>query len=267
MDAASRAELEGLRRRAFGPDADIHGDAPALARLIELEELARPGRAAEPPADSADAVPVPLAAPTAGTEVIPVAVASSSSGSGTGRAQRWLVIAGAASAVVVAVVAVLAQPAAGPTPQSAPSPTATAGEPAYIYTADPQSQTLLSIHLDGSFGGYIQIPAEVSPPAFPTTAELTWVRSLGDYYGWELWIAGGIGDADAEHCLALRRADETLARCADAEGQRGGALRVALSSREIAPEELPVPMNEDMRLRFWWQESGRLDVVLGWADR
>jgi hypothetical protein len=267
VDAASRAELDALRRRAFGPDSDIHGDAGAVARLIELEELARPRPAVEAPADSADGVSVPLAAPTAGTGVVPVAAAASSRAHGIGRAQRWLVTAGAASVVAVAVVAVLAQPMFGPAPQNAPTPTATAGEPAYIYTADPQSQTLLSIHLDGSFGGYIQIPAEVSPPAFPTTAELTWVRSLGDYYGWELWIAGGIGDAESEHCLALRRADETLARCADAEGQRGGALRVALSGREIAPDELPVPMTDDMRIRFWWQESGRLDVVLGWADR
>jgi hypothetical protein len=267
MDAASRAELDALRRRAFGPDADIQGDASALARLIELEELARPHPAAAPPADTAEVSPAAVAAQPAGTGIVPVAVAPSSPGSGGGRAMRGLVLAGAAAVVAVAVVAVLAQPAVEPMLQSAPTPTATAGAPAYVYTADPQSQTLLSIHLDGSFGGYIQNPSEMSPPAFPTTAQLNWVRSLGDYYGWELWIAGGVGDSDDEHCIALRRADETLARCADAEGQRMGALRIALSSREIAPDQLPVPMTEDMRIRFWWQESGRLDVVLGWADR
>ncbi len=34
-------ELAALRRRAYGPDADIHEDVAAVARLRELEELAR----------------------------------------------------------------------------------------------------------------------------------------------------------------------------------------------------------------------------------
>lgn len=37
MDDASRAELAALRRRAYGPDADITADPAALARLGELE--------------------------------------------------------------------------------------------------------------------------------------------------------------------------------------------------------------------------------------
>ena len=49
MDAASRAELDALRRRAFSSDADIHADPAALARLIELEELARPHPPDDPP--------------------------------------------------------------------------------------------------------------------------------------------------------------------------------------------------------------------------
>lgn len=39
-------ELAALRRRAYGPDADIHSDRSALDRLHELEALAR--RVAEP---------------------------------------------------------------------------------------------------------------------------------------------------------------------------------------------------------------------------
>ncbi len=42
LDAAARAELDALRRRAFGPSPDIAGDAAALARLVELEDLALP---------------------------------------------------------------------------------------------------------------------------------------------------------------------------------------------------------------------------------
>jgi hypothetical protein len=41
LPADRRRELAALRTRAYGPDADINGDADALARLIELEELVR----------------------------------------------------------------------------------------------------------------------------------------------------------------------------------------------------------------------------------
>ena len=40
-----QSELDALRRRAYGPDADIYDDAGALARLIELEDLLRLDRA------------------------------------------------------------------------------------------------------------------------------------------------------------------------------------------------------------------------------
>jgi len=51
-------ELAELRSRAYGPDADIDRDADALARLVELEELARteptePASVDAPPAASA----------------------------------------------------------------------------------------------------------------------------------------------------------------------------------------------------------------------
>ncbi|HYJ51435.1 MAG TPA: hypothetical protein VEX12_16080, partial [Microbacterium sp.] len=42
LDAAARAELDALRIRAYGPSSDIAGDYAALARLVELEELALP---------------------------------------------------------------------------------------------------------------------------------------------------------------------------------------------------------------------------------
>jgi hypothetical protein len=41
--AELQTELDLLRSRAYGPDADIDRDAQALARLIELEERARSG--------------------------------------------------------------------------------------------------------------------------------------------------------------------------------------------------------------------------------
>lgn len=41
----AQAELDALRSRAYGPDADIDRDADALARLVELEEQLRSGAA------------------------------------------------------------------------------------------------------------------------------------------------------------------------------------------------------------------------------
>jgi hypothetical protein len=51
VDVAQAEELERLRRRAYGPDADIAGDAGAQARLAELEAAQRgPGADADTPA-------------------------------------------------------------------------------------------------------------------------------------------------------------------------------------------------------------------------
>lgn len=44
MDAELRGELEGLRARAYGPDADLSADPSALGRLQELEDLERRSR-------------------------------------------------------------------------------------------------------------------------------------------------------------------------------------------------------------------------------
>lgn len=71
MDASSwssgrSTELAALRRRAYGPDADIHGDPVALARLHELEARERPAGAGDGPAAS-DAPDAGSARPTSGT--------------------------------------------------------------------------------------------------------------------------------------------------------------------------------------------------------
>lgn len=267
MDAAARAELDALRQRAFGRDADIDDDPAAIARLIELEDLAHPRAADEP----ATATATPAAAPEG--DVLEPGLGEDPAPEPTNieprdrrparrrRAQRATLVAGAAAGAAIVVAMVLWQPIVDPLPRAAPSPTV--DEPGLAYTADPRSETLLTIRRDGSFGGYIELPAEVFPPPFPATTELNWVTFLGDFYGWELWIAGGLGDTDDEHCIAIRRADETRARCADAEGQRLGTLRVSLAGPDIPPAELPEPMAENERIRFWWRDTGSVDVVMG----
>ncbi|KHK99551.1 hypothetical protein LK09_02715 [Microbacterium mangrovi] len=64
MDDASRAELESLRARAYGPDADIDADPAALARLRDLEEAARAGTPATEAVPATE--PVPSAGPAGG---------------------------------------------------------------------------------------------------------------------------------------------------------------------------------------------------------
>ena len=51
-------ELERLRRRAYGPDADIVGDAAAQARLFQLEAAQR--RQPTPVGDASTGVPAPI---------------------------------------------------------------------------------------------------------------------------------------------------------------------------------------------------------------
>ncbi|WP_239640055.1 hypothetical protein [Microbacterium sp. B24] len=55
MDAATREEFATLRRRAYGPNADIAYDPAALARLRELEQRQDRGFAAEQSARMAEA--------------------------------------------------------------------------------------------------------------------------------------------------------------------------------------------------------------------
>ncbi|NYF18342.1 hypothetical protein HDC37_003202 [Microbacterium sp. AK009] len=56
LEAGEAEELRSLRRRAFSPEADIHLDSAALARLDELEARALP---APPPAAPEPAPPLP----------------------------------------------------------------------------------------------------------------------------------------------------------------------------------------------------------------
>lgn len=51
MNDENNTELEALRRRAYGPDADIHLDAQALDRLNELENSSRRPLHADPRSD------------------------------------------------------------------------------------------------------------------------------------------------------------------------------------------------------------------------
>lgn len=81
MNSDATDELHALRTRAYGPDADIHGDEQAVRRLQELEELAGERRAyqqraTEPTASAPIAIAPADTAPadTARTAVEPTAI-------------------------------------------------------------------------------------------------------------------------------------------------------------------------------------------------
>ncbi len=125
---AEHGELDELRRRAYGPDADIRDDPVAVARLTALEDLVRLGRAPreaqgapdrfDPAERSIVAAPAVSAAPHAAA----ARVATSSS-----RSARWhtgLVTGTAAVAVLLGVAAWTAgqaAPADGPPSANAKS--------------------------------------------------------------------------------------------------------------------------------------------------
>lgn len=127
LTAELRRELEALRTRAYSPEADIHQDPLALARLAELEDALRSTTEREAPtADAPSDRPVAGSSPVSAIES-PLATASRTSPenasarpvvTGPGRASRrrrpaqvWalslvaglVVAAGATSAVVAAV--------------------------------------------------------------------------------------------------------------------------------------------------------------------
>ncbi|GAA3210680.1 hypothetical protein [Microbacterium terregens] len=98
-------ELAALRTRAYGPDADIHHDSAALARLLELEDLARADVASSSPdvpvAASRDADPPADHDPRAED---PPAAASPATGAPAAPPRRrrriptWALVAAAAAA-------------------------------------------------------------------------------------------------------------------------------------------------------------------------
>ena len=150
-----------------------------------------------------------------------------------------------------------------PQPAASPTPTPPAQ---FVFSADPDSERLMSIRLDDAFGGYIELPSETPSPPFPSTTALNWATYLGDYYGWDLWVAGGSGGVQDEHCILITRSDVRRARCVDEVGQRLGTLRVSLAAADIPPGELPEPLDADESIRFWWLENGYIEVVLGSFD-
>jgi hypothetical protein len=278
MDAADGAELAELRRRAYGPFPDIAGDEHALARLIALEALARaddaappPGRAAQARAEEGPAEQQPAALQSAGTadggDVGGARHPSPLPITRRRRPARGLLIGGA----VAAAVAIAAWAGVAITPEggiesgagSSPADAYIDRKEAQSFAEDESAIVLLRIPLDGSFGNYIDLPTDEPVPEFPLSGETDWVAPLGEYYGWDLWIAAGTDALQRVHCVLIERGVASRSRCVPAALRTSGVLLVSVPYALIAPDERPPGMLDGYRLGFWWRDDGEVTVLMG----
>lgn len=265
MDDVARAELDALRVRAYGPDADIAGDVVAQQRLAELEEALRrehvgaraagtaptrdaESRGADTAAKRGDAVPT--GAPhTTGTEETR---AEEGPAEAAPTRRRWApaaLLAGVA-ALVVAVLAVGALWPDTPRENVAPLP---AAQPA---STPPVSELLERIEIEGPLGNSLAVPFAQSWPAF-TDDEVDWAASLGERFGWELWVAGVSGES-TRFCIVLERHGNTRVQCAGAAASARGLLRLELPNSEIAVARQLEGVD---RIEFRWTADGAMTVT------
>jgi hypothetical protein len=246
------AELAALRRRAYGPDADIAGDPKALLRLEELENRARLEIAAlDTPSAGAPAHSIAeRPAPPAVTDARP-------------RARRlgWraVAVAGVAAVAVLVVVQITGPQTVGPVAEASSS--ATVATPLVDRAVTGSESTLVDIPLDRSLARYVEQPAA---PQFPVEGGLRWAESLGAYYGWTVWLARS---TSGQRCILLDRSDRTFTRCAAEEGFLVGLLEEAVPFADVAPDYRPARMTDRNSLVFRWTPERGVSILLADADR
>lgn len=266
MDAATRAELDALRVRAYGPAADIADDPAALRRLAELEERARP---AAPTVTRPYTAEPGTAAPT---DAAPTAARVIDITAGTTAPARpaWhaaLVVAVALATVPLAVTAASrALPPEG-APDAETATRAAGSIPESVRTArafveGPDTDTLIQVRIDGSFGDYVDIISD-DVPLFPVEGPMTWAEPLGEYYGWHLWIGSGEGAAGKENCLLLDGDGTMRAKCMPVDLKAQGALLITVPHEGLMPLERPEQMSVGESLGFWWGPEGVISIVVG----
>jgi hypothetical protein len=287
MDAATRAELDRLRVRAYGPAADIAGDPRALRRLIDLEAQwledrggggdeasavpppPEPAAGPEPPPRAAApaVAPVVVAAPAPAPATVPVRAPAVRPALSRRAAIALAAISGAVILTVggMTLVRMLEPPEPAVTARIL-APAVRDARTAYSFAWDRDAVPLLQIPLDGSFGRYIDLPSATEVPEFPATGTVEWAYPLGKYFGWDLWIAGASVDGTGlqrEHCIVVERGDGVRGRCVPAALRAQSALLVSVPFASIAPEDRPIGMAPDERLGFWWNHDRAVTVMLG----
>ncbi|MGC5170393.1 hypothetical protein ACLQ2Q_07050 [Microbacterium sp. DT81.1] len=261
MDAAARAELAALRRRAYSRDADIAGDSVALKRLAELEELALPARPAAPVPSCSQGDPeaeAPTSGPIADERATSGAVIGAGppvAGPATGRpSPRGRLIVGLVGAVAVlaAALSTVAALQVAPDPTRADAATAapTAGPAGTDVTAD--DPVTIPLLIDSLRGEFIDFSERPDVPMFLANGVTSWVQPLGVYYGWALWVAGVSSGQGPENCLLVTDGTATEAQCIPAETTVDGALEVSLRYDKLADYQRPQGMTPDQQVTFDW---------------
>ena len=230
MDAATRAELDALRRRAYSPSADIGDDADAVSRLVELEELALPatGRATLEVTSADD-----LKRVDAGVSRKPLRVRP--------RRHGGLVAGVALVAAALGMTGGLQAQEAGP-------------------ARNARAAMFVPILIDDSTGDYVDVSMSADVPVFPVSGAMRWAQSLGEHFGWALWIGGAPSRHGDQNCILLVGDTDTRSQCAAGEWEAEGALVISLSYPQIPEDERPQGMAADQSVAFRWTTGGYVSV-------
>ncbi|MBN9193639.1 hypothetical protein [Microbacterium sp.] len=264
MDAATRRELDELRRRAYGPDPDIADDPAAVARLIALEDLARPAPPAPVAAASAASERVAESDPVADretslsaadeaaepeTDATPAAAQTDAAASrpATPRSlrRRVALIAGVAGVLLVLVAAVqVGLQLSHRTTAAAAAPRAIPGGTAYHFISDPGSRIVARYSIDGFV---------------PTPGQDERSIEVGEQFGWKLSI---LNTSDGSSCIVLTR-KTTYRNCVSDSVLSTGGMMVALPYAAVPATDRPFGMRKSQGIGYWLLPDGRIMVVLG----
>lgn len=260
MDAATRRELDDLRRRAYGPHGDIAADPAALARLIALEDLARPVppprpepaheasvHAEAPWADAGSAVAVAEAADSEAADREASADSETSAppaGAGP-RRPTWRagVIATAAVAAVVVTAAVVPQ-FARTTITAEPAPAPVSARNAYHFVSDPGSRIVARRSILNEQ---------------PDSGSSDTLVKLGSEFGWEVAM---LHTAAGSSCIVLTRRSAHRSCVSDPVLTTGG-LMVAIPYTSVPKADRPVGMRTNQSIGFWLLPDNRMLMILG----
>lgn len=245
LDARARRELDVLRRRAYGPGADILSDPVALARLRALEERAHAGAAVplpEEPAPRATPVPPRTSAPPrerAGWHVGLIA--------GCG-------VATLALSAFAAIAAVRTAPEPDEPVAAAPPRDVRA------FTQATSTRLVARLPLEGTLRGVIPSPSADEVPEFPSDVPVLWVDPLGQYFGVRVWIARTV---DGGSCVLVEVEDRSHAQCVDEETFAASALLVTVPFDELADGTRPSRMVPEESFGVWWRPDRPIELLIG----
>jgi hypothetical protein len=282
MDGATQAELAELRRRAFGLHPDIEADLDATARLVELEQLVlaehaasvsaatgQPGAAegADSSAWAAQGGPVSTIEPASGAADPGPASRAAHPGPRAdavirrrpARARRRDGWVWAAAAALVAAGVVVATPATPPVPADG-GVTVGSAESDPDFTRRSDFRMLLEI----PFGPWIDTarPDTEVTWLFPASGEIAWTVPLGNYYGWDIWIAGTDDVVQKEHCILASHGGVAKARCMPAALRPYSPLVVTLPYQLVEPDERPPGFEPGELIGFWWRGDDSVTVLI-----